>query len=99
MGCYMDDNTNIFFYDPNDGKEVKFNNVDKLKKYLKSKEVKDYFTKDQFVPEVWMVNHKTKTNENDYIKEYYSNLEKFLDPNALICNYSPQGIMNLKIQK
>ncbi|MCF8462859.1 MAG: hypothetical protein K9G11_03015 [Rickettsiaceae bacterium] len=83
MGCYMDEKKNIFFYDPNDGKEVTFKEVDELKKYLTSdnKMVANYFPEGKFIPEVFIVNSGTAKQEQ--IKAYYANLDKLLNKDAL----------------
>ena len=74
MGCYMDEEKNIFFYDPNDGKEIKFDDFNKLKKYLTSeKMVTNYFPNGFCYPQVWIANSGTEQQKR--IKKYYTDLE------------------------
>ncbi|MCF8462394.1 MAG: hypothetical protein K9G11_00610, partial [Rickettsiaceae bacterium] len=81
MGCYMDGDKNIFFYDPNDGKEVKFDDIDELKKYLTSgKMVANYFSDGEFRPRISIVNYGTAQKYK--VEKYYSDLEKLLNQNT-----------------
>ncbi|MCF8463021.1 MAG: hypothetical protein K9G11_03875 [Rickettsiaceae bacterium] len=80
MGCYMNKNSEIFFYDPNDGKELTFKNVQDLAAYLSKDLVHEYaknnmeiFPKNKFDSTICIVSpNRYKANK---IEELYNKIQ------------------------